>query len=191
MDGNSRPPTLEHLLIPTIVKLPVFVARQLAGGALRVGVSVASGVLHRVLPGGSGAHDEPVKRPDEPAPAPTDVAPVVDITPPKPTVVADPVTQLAAQENEPTPGATTTLADPAPATANPATRSTAKRATARQGPAKKATPKKPATGATKAKKAVDQKTPAPPAKPTKPASVLDEPAAPVVDDPIVYSTGPE
>jgi outer membrane biosynthesis protein TonB len=182
---------LEHPLIPTLVKLPLHLTQQLAVVVLRTGVGVATGVLHRVLPGGGGAHDEPSKRPEAPAPAPTDVAPVVDITPPKPTVVADPVTQPPTPDPEPTPGATTTLADPAPATANPATRSTAKRATARRGPAKKATPKKPAAGATKAKKAVDKKTPAPKAKPTKPASVLDEPAAPVDDDPVVYSTGPE
>jgi hypothetical protein len=178
-------------VIPTIVRLPISIAQQLAGGAVRVGVGLATDVLHRVLPGGEGA-DGPESRPSAQRPEPSGGATVVDITPPKPTVDPEPVTQPAAPEQPaPTPGATTTLADPAPATANPATRSTAKRATARQGPAKKATAKKPAAGATAAKKAVDKKTPATKAKPTKPASTLDEPTAPVDDDPIVYSTGPE
>jgi hypothetical protein len=178
-------------VIPTIVKLPLSLAQQLAGGVVRTGVGVATDVLHRVLPGSSGAHDDPVAPTKETVSKPSDVAPVVDITPPKPRVDAEPVTQPAAPDPTPTPGATTTLADPAPATANPATRATAKRATSRQGPAKKATAKKPAAGVTKAKKAVDKKTPATKAKPTKPASTLDEPIAPVDDDPIVYSTGPE
>jgi hypothetical protein len=177
-------------VIPTIVKIPLSIAQQLAGGAVRVGVGLATDVLHRVLPGGEGAEGpearQPEKRPDSSA-----GATVVDITPPKPTVDAEPVTQPAAPDPARTPGATTTIADPAPATANPATRPTAKRATARQGPAKKATAKKPAAGATAAKKAVDKKTPATKAKPTKPASTLDEPAAPIDDDPVVYSTGPE
>jgi hypothetical protein len=177
-------------VIPTIVKIPLSIAQQLAGGAVRAGVGVATGVLHRVLPGGEGAEGPEARMPAERPDASGD-ATVVDIKPPKPTVDAEPVTQPATPEATPTPGATTTIADPAPATANPATRPTAKRATARQGPAKKATTKKPAAGATAAKKAVDKKTPATKAKPTKPASTLDEPIAPVDDDPIVYSTGPQ
>ena len=177
-------------MIPTIVRLPIAIAQQLAGSAVRVGVGLATDVLHRVLPGGDGAEGPEARTSAEP-PESTGGATVIDITPPKPTVDAEPVTQPAAPAPSPTPGATTTIADPAPATANPATRSTAKRATARQGPAKKATAKKPAAGATAAKKAVDKKTPATKAQPTKPASTLDEPAAPVDDDPVVYSTGPE
>ena len=177
-------------MIPTIVRLPISIAQQLAGGAVRVGLGLATDVLHRVLPGGEGAEGPQERGPAQQADS-SGGASVVDITPPKPAVDVDPVTQPAATDLEPTPGATTTLADPAPATANPATRSTARRATARQGPAKKATAKKSAAGATAAKKAVDKKTPATKATPTKPASTLDEPVAPVDDDPVVYSTGPE
>lgn len=177
-------------MIPTIVRLPLSIAQQLAAGAVRAGVGLATDVLHRVLPGGEGA-DGPEGRTSAEGPDSSGGATVVDITPPVPTVDAEPVTQPNAPDASPTPGATTTMADPAPATANPATRATAKRATARQGPAKKATAKKPAAGATAAKKAVDKKTPATKARPTKPASTLDEPAAPVDDDPVVYSTGPE
>lgn len=177
-------------MIPTIVRLPLSIAQQLAGGAVRVGVGVASGILHRVLPGGEGAGG-PESRAGDDRPSSSGGATVVDITPPKPVVDPEPVTQPAAPDPTPTPGATTTFADPAPATANPATKATAKRATARQGPAKKTSAKKPAAGATAAKKAVDARTPATTTKPTKPASVLDEPVAPVDDDPIVYSTGPE
>ncbi|MET0820766.1 MAG: hypothetical protein ABWY58_07360 [Aeromicrobium sp.] len=175
-------------MIPTIVKIPVSIAQQLAGSVLRAGVGLATDVLHRVLPGGEGAHGPEARTAPE-HPDSSAGATVIDITPPKPVVDAEPVTQPVAPD--PTPGAATTIADPAPATANPATRSTAKRATARQGPAKKPTAKKPAAGATVAKKAIDKKTPATQAKPTKPASTLDEPAAPVDDDPVVYSTGPE
>ncbi len=169
-------------MIPSIVKTPVFLAQQLTLGIVRVGASGAAALLHRVLPG-EGGNDR-----EEP---PSGSADVVDITPPKPSVDAEPVRQPSAPEHTPTPGATTTLADPAPATANPATRATAKRATARPGPAKKATAKKASPSATAAQRVVAKKTPATKSAPTKPAATLNEPAAPVDDDPVVFSSGPD
>lgn len=172
-------------MIRSLVKTPVAIAQTLLVGAARTGFGVATTVLARVLPG-DGRNERPTSspsRPSAPTPAPD------DITPPQPTVSAEPVTQPAAPEKEPTPGATTTLADPAPATATPAT---ARRAAARKATAKPSKPtKKAAPGATKAQKAVAKKTPAAPSRPTKPASTLDEPLAPVEQDAVVYSSGPD
>ena len=169
-------------MIPTIVKSSVALAEQLAVAAIRGGVGIATSLVRRVVPGRADGETTTTAR---------EAAPVVDITPPKPDVSADPITQPPAPEHAPTPGATTTIADPAPATGNPATRPTAKRATARKGPATKAPAKKAPASATAAQKAVAKKTPAKKVAPTKPASTLDEPAAPVDDDPIVYSSGPD
>lgn len=144
-------------MIPSFVKTPVSLAQQLAVGAVHVGVSGATAVLRRVLPG-DGTSSE------------------TDSTQPAPRVSTEPMTQPPAPEPEPTPRATKTPADLSPATATPATVAAAKKATARKAPAKKAAPKKAA-----AKKAT----------PSKPAATLDEPAAPVDDDPVVYSSGPD
>jgi len=173
-------------VIPSIVKLPVSLAQQLALGAVRGGLGIATVVLHRVLPGGDVGSEARSR-----TQTPTESSPVVDITPPKPTVSAEPVVQPPAPETSSTPGATTTIADPAPATATPATKATAKKATAKKGPAKKAPTKKAPASATAAQKAVAKKTPAKKAAPTKPARTLDEPAAPLDDDPVVYSSGPD
>lgn len=180
-------------MIRSLVKTPVVIAQHLLLGAAKTGLGVATTVLGRVLPGDGGqqrqsspARPSAATEPSAPASAP------VDITPPEPTVSAEPVTQPKAPEKGPTPGATTTLADPAPATATPATSATARKATARKAAAKpsKAT-QKAAPGATKAQKAVAKKTPAKPSRPTKPASTLDEPLAPVEQDAVVYSSGPD
>jgi hypothetical protein len=165
-------------VIPSIVKVPVSVAQQVVVTVARGGVGVASAVLHRVLTGGDVEREARSR-------TTTEASPVDDIAPSPPHVVAEPVTQPPAPERTPTPGATTTVADPAPATATPATRATAKRATARKGPVKPRTVKKaPAS-------AVAKKTPARKASPTKPAATLDDPVAPIDDDPVVYSTGPD
>jgi hypothetical protein len=69
----------------------------------------------------------------------------------------------------------------APVEQPPSPTTTTKKATTNTMPAKKASAKRAA-----AKKAAPRKT-----APTKPAAVLDEDPAPVDDDPIVYSTGPD
>lgn len=86
----------------------------------------------------------------------------------RPTVSTEPVTQ---------PPSPSTTEDAAKA----ATGTPAKKAPAKQTAAKKAPPKKTAAKKTTAKKAA----------PKKPAAVLDEPPAPVDDDPVVYSAGPD
>lgn len=168
-------------MIPSIVKIPASIAQQLVVGVARGGLGAAFSLLHRVLPGHQGEREAR-------SGAQTTHSPDVDNAP---RVSAEPVTQPPAPESRPTPGVTTTLADPAPATATPATRKTARRATARKGPATKAATKKPLASSTAAQKAVAKKTPARKVVPTKPAATLDEPAAPVDDDPVVYSSGPD
>ncbi|WP_194839928.1 hypothetical protein [Aeromicrobium yanjiei] len=157
------------------------VAQQLATGAVHVGISGAAAVARKVTPllpgmGGSDQSDTSSR--------------------PSPTVSTEPVTQPPAPTPTRTPGATTTMADPAPSTTNRATRSTAKRATSiKPGaatPASVATAKKAPAKKAPAKKAAAKKAPAKkaPAK-SKPAAVLDEPTAPVDDNPVVYSSGPD
>ncbi|MET0447903.1 MAG: hypothetical protein ABW004_05835 [Aeromicrobium sp.] len=174
-------------MIPSIVKIPVSVAQYLVVAVARGGFGAAAAVVHRFLPGDA---EEEARSRTTTAPSKPAASPVVDITPPTPRVSAEPVTQPPAPENAPTPGATTTLADPAPATATPATVASAKRATARKGPAKTPAKKAPAS-ATAAQKAVARRTPAKKAAPTKPAATLDEPSAPVEEDTVVYSSGPD
>jgi hypothetical protein len=62
----------------------------------------------------------------------------------------------------------------------------AKKARAKRAAAKKSTPK-----ATAAKKSTPKKPAAKKSTPKKPAATLDEGPAPVDDDPVVYSTGPD
>jgi hypothetical protein len=152
---------LEYAVIPSILKAPVSLARELTVGVVRVGVGGATTILRRVLPHSDGS--------DEVTPPPAAEAP-------SPRVSTEPVTQPPTPKKAPTPGATTTMADPAPATM-----AARKKAPAKKAPAKKAT----------AKKAPAKKRPASTPRPTKPAATLDEPTAPVAEDRVVYSSGPE
>lgn len=124
-------------MIPSIVKVPVYLAQQITFGAVRLGVNGVTTVLRVVRP---------------------DAAPEADsrddVSPPQPRVSTAPVPEAAA----------------------PAPSAPAKKAPAKKVPAKKAPAPKPG----------------PPKKaPAKPAATLDEPAAPIDDDPVVYSSGPE
>lgn len=165
-------------MIPSIVKLPVSLAQQATMGAVRLGLGGATALLRTVRPGGDDTGKAPEPR----------VTPEARVTPPQPRVSTEPVTQPPSPpvKETPTPGATTTFADPAPATATPATVAAATKATAKKAPTKKA-PAKKAT----AKQAPPKKAPAKKAAPVKPAATLDEPVAPVDDAPVVYSSGPE
>jgi hypothetical protein len=73
-----------------------------------------------------------------------------------------------------------------PVTQPPSPTTTTKKATTNTMPASKARAER-----TAAKKTTPKSTAAKPAAPKKPAAALDEDLAPVDDDPIVYSSGPE
>lgn len=118
-------------MIPSFVKVPVSLAQQIAVGALHLGFSGVTALLHRVLPGG-------------------DSEPEAYSAPPKPSAAS---------------------AEPASPPRPPQKNAPAKKAAVKKAPAKKAPAKK--------------------AAPTKPAATLDEPVAPVDDDPVVYSSGPD
>jgi hypothetical protein len=191
-------------VIPTLVKTPVTLAQKLAVGAVRTGIGASTAILRHVIPFGGSSDDSSDRAPEAKGPGPeAPMSPLVETetseaakaseapAPAEPTISTEPISQPPAPKPEATPGATTTMADPAPATINPATKATAKRATARKTTAKKTPAKKAAPGATAAQKAVAKKTPAKKAAATQPAAVLDEPVAPVEEDTVVYSSGPD
>jgi hypothetical protein len=88
------------------------------------------------------------------------------------------------QETRPEDASPTVSTEPVQQPPSPTT--TTKRATTNTMPAKKAAAKRAAAKKASPKKATPKAT-----TPKKPAAALDEPAAPVDDDPVVYSTGPD
>jgi hypothetical protein len=170
-------------VIPKIVSFPVSIAQSLVTGAVRGGIGTVTSLAGKLLPH-PGGHD------DAQASAPT--------------VSTEPVTQPSSPAPEDVAPATPTPAPAAPAKKAPAKKATAPaqkapavKAPAKKAPAKKAAPAAPAAAAPEAA----APTPAPASTPiptpdevaarSKPAAVLNEDLAPVDDDPVVYSTGPE